>query len=59
MYLAYIDESGTPSFNDPKNFVLTCLIVCEKNWINLDKKVTFFKKKILSHLSLKMWNYTY
>ncbi len=51
MYLAYIDESGTPSFNDPKNFVLTCLIVCEKNWINLDKEVHLLKRKYYPHLS--------
>src|SRR3989338_10203736 len=52
MYLAYIDESGTPNFTDPNNFVLTGLIVSEKEWVTLDKDVHKLKRKFYPSLPI-------
>lgn len=46
MYLAYIDESGRPSRNDPENFVLAALIIQENDWQMISNK---FKGVKLRH----------
>ena len=46
MYLIYIDESGTSSFGDSNDYVLSALIVQEKQWKNINRKVRFLQENI-------------
>lgn len=44
MHLIYVDESGTANFTDPEHFILSSLIINEKNWVTLD--IDFIKLKL-------------
>ena len=45
MYLAYIDESGTPYQHDPKNFILSAVLIHESSWREFDANVENVKRK--------------
>ena len=46
MFLTYIDESGKPDWNHPeKEFVLAALIINEREWVSVDRKVRGLKQK--------------
>src|SRR5579875_542844 len=47
MYLAYVDESGTPPLKDTRapNYILSCLVVCEQDWHTINDGVEAIKVK--------------
>jgi len=45
MYLAYIDESGTPLLTDPEDYVLSAFIVNERKWRSVDRAINRIKQK--------------
>jgi len=48
MYLIYIDESGTPNFGDYNDYVLSALIVQEKQWKKINQKVKDLQVSLFS-----------
>ena len=46
MYLIYIDESGTSSFSDTNDYVISALIVQEKQWKGINQKVQNLQESI-------------
>lgn len=46
MFITYIDESGKPDWNHPESeFVLAALIINEREWVSIDRKVRGLKQK--------------
>lgn len=48
MYLIYIDESGTPNFGDFNDYVLSALMVQEKQWKRINQKVNDLQASLFS-----------
>ena len=52
MFLTYIDESGKPDWNHPeKEFVLAALIINEREWVSVDRKVRGLKQKYFPEMN--------
>jgi hypothetical protein len=51
VYIAYLDSSGRPDFDDKENFVLAALITNERNWQIIDNSVKAIKLKHFPGLS--------
>lgn len=52
MYFAYVDESGNVDLNDPnsKEYILTAVIIHERDWFNIQKACRDLKHEIWSML---------
>jgi len=50
MFLAYLDSSGRPTFDDKENYVLTAIITNEINWQYIDNGIKAVKLLHLPHL---------
>lgn len=51
MLIAYVDESGIPSFKENDNFVLSCIIIEDDHWSRLDKSIFQIKRKYYPKLN--------
>jgi hypothetical protein len=50
MFLAYLDSSGRPDYDDKENYVLTSIITQESQWQYIDNKVKEIKLKHFPNL---------
>lgn len=52
MYLIYIDESGTSIFGDKNDYVISALIIQEKQWKIINEKIQNLQKKITKSINI-------
>ncbi|WP_400233385.1 DUF3800 domain-containing protein [Methanomethylophilus alvi] len=52
MFITYIDESGKPDWNHPEQeFALAALIINEREWVSIDRKVRGLKQKYFPEIN--------
>ena len=51
LFIAYIDSSGRPDFEDPENYVVASIITNERTWQGIDNSVKAIKMKHFPSLS--------